>query len=159
MVQMQQARDIADPRPRSLIESPRAFGYSPESAIADLVDSSIPTGERHIELSFEWNGAVSSVVVSDDGCGIGEAPLVSATTLGSRSPTADLDASNLRRFGLGLRTASFSPGREVAVVRVVRGGHAATHGPRTVDERHPVGAVRQDTELSAVKATKWNGTT
>lgn len=123
---MQQAWDIADPRPQSLIESLRAFGYSPESAIADLVDNSISAGARSIQLRFEWKGAQSTVTVSDDGCGMSEAVLVSAMTLGSMSPTADRDASDLGRFGLGLKTASFSQAREVTVVSVIRGGHAAT---------------------------------
>lgn len=147
MLQMQQAWDIADPRPHPLIEFSTRFRLLPESAIADLVDSSIPTGPRHIELSFEWNGIESSVVVSDDDCGIGETPLVSAMTLGSRCPTADWNASDLHKFGLGLKPL-FSAGWEVAVVSFVRGGHAATRR-RTVRGRRmsvtlsvPCGKIR-----------------
>ena len=69
---MELSWDIAEPRADALIESLRAFGYSPEAAIADLVDNSISAGAKQIAVDFAWSGANSRVTVSDDGSGMSE---------------------------------------------------------------------------------------
>lgn len=113
---MELSWDIAEPRADALIESLRAFGYSPEAAIADLVDNSISAGAKQIAVDFAWSGANSRVTVSDDGSGMSENALVAAMRPGSTSPLEDRHASDLGRFGLGLKTASFSQARELTVV-------------------------------------------
>ena len=45
-----------------------------------------------------------------------EDTLVNAMRLGSRSPLEERDASDLGRFGLGLKTASFSQARRLTVI-------------------------------------------
>ena len=107
--------DVAEPRADALIESLRAFGYSPEAAIADLVDNSISAGAKHIAVDFSWSGARSTVTVSDDGLGMSGPALVSAMRPGSSSPLEERHARDLGRFGLGLKTASFSQARELTV--------------------------------------------
>ena len=64
--------DIAEPSPDALDESLRAFGYSPETAIADLIDKSISASAHTVEVQFQWNGPDSSVTISDDGAGMDE---------------------------------------------------------------------------------------
>ncbi|MCR1785416.1 ATP-binding protein [Nocardioides carbamazepini] len=123
---MAQDWDIAEPRADALIESLRAFGYSPEAAIADLVDNSVSAGAKRIAVDFAWSGANSRVTVSDDGGGMSENALVAAMRPGSTSPLEDRDASDLGRFGLGLKTASFSQARELTVVSKTEEGDATT---------------------------------
>ncbi len=108
--------DIAEPRPDALVESLRAFGYTPEAAIADLVDNSVSAGAKTIEVDFYWDGRDSTVKVVDDGRGMSEDRLVAAMRPGSTSPLEERVASDLGRFGLGLKTASFSQARELTVV-------------------------------------------
>ncbi|MDC5696313.1 ATP-binding protein [Intrasporangium calvum] len=108
--------DIAEPRADALIESLRAFGYSPEAAVADLLDNSISAGARTIDVEFYWNGAESHVAVRDDGRGMDSAALFDAMRPGSASPLEERDPKDLGRFGLGLKTASFSQARELTVI-------------------------------------------
>ena len=99
--------DIALPRAEALIESLRGFGYSPEAAIADLVDNSISAGARSVSIDFHWQGSESTVSITDNGSGMDESTLIDAMRLGSKSPLEERAKSDLGRFGLGLKTASF----------------------------------------------------
>jgi hypothetical protein len=114
--EVMQEWDIAEPRADALIESLRAFGYSPEAAIADLLDNSISAGARQIDVEFLWDGEDSRVMVRDDGRGMDEDALFAAMRPGSTSPLEDREATDLGRFGLGLKTASFSQARELTVI-------------------------------------------
>ena len=51
--------DIVAPEAGALIESLRAFGYTPQAAIADLIDNSITAAAKNIWIRFTWNGADS----------------------------------------------------------------------------------------------------
>ncbi len=107
--------EIAEPSPDALVESLRAFGYSPEAAVADLIDNSISAGAREIDVHFQWEGSASTVCIRDDGRGMDEGTLRNAMRAGSQSPLAARAESDLGRFGLGLKTASFSQARELTV--------------------------------------------
>ena len=107
--------DIAAPRASAMIESLRAFGYNLQTAIADLIDNSISAGARNIWLSFCWDGANSHVSIRDDGHGMTESQLISAMRLGSQNPLEEREPHDLGRFGLGLKTASFSQCRRLTV--------------------------------------------
>jgi hypothetical protein len=107
--------DDAPPSAASLIESLRAFGYDLPTALADLVDNSITAGARRIWVDFNWAGSTSTIAVTDDGCGMTVDVLVAAMRLGSRNPLEVRDKHDLGRFGLGLKTASFSQCRRVTV--------------------------------------------
>jgi hypothetical protein len=119
--------DIAEPRADALIESLRAFGYTPEAAIADLVDNSISADAKKIRIDFHWAGRDSWVAVVDDGRGMSEQALLAAMRPGSTSPLEERADTDLGRFGLGLKTASFSQARELTVTSTDRaGGRVAT---------------------------------
>ena len=107
--------DHAPPEAASLIESLRAFGYQLPTAVADLVDNSVSAGAKRIWLDFHWAGADSVVVLTDDGAGMEAHELVAAMRPGSRSPREQRAVHDLGRFGLGLKTASFSQCRRVSV--------------------------------------------
>lgn len=93
--------ELAEPLAGALVESLRALGYSPETAVADLIDNSISAGARTIDVNFFWNGAASQVSVRDDGAGMSETELVAAMRPGSASPLEQRGARDLGRFGLG----------------------------------------------------------
>lgn len=107
--------EIAAPRAGALVESLRGFGYSTGAAIADLVDNSISAGARNIRLECRFDGPNSSISLLDDGVGMAEGELRSAMILGARSPLDARGSQDLGRFGLGLKTASFSQCRCLTV--------------------------------------------
>jgi len=118
------AFDVVNPDPGALIESLRSFGYSLEASIADIVDNSITAGAHNVHIQFSWHGEQSTIAIIDDGCGMTEDDLVNAMRPGSRNPLEDRDPADLGRFGLGLKTASFSQCRKLSV-----GSKAAGHEP------------------------------
>ena len=110
------------PRADALVETFRAIGYSPETAIADLLDNSITAAARAIAIDFKWVGADSTVTISDNGNGMSGAALVNAMRPGSTNPLQTRAATDLGRFGLGLKTASFSQCRRLTVLSKPIGG-------------------------------------
>ena len=98
-----------------MIEALRGLGYSTATALADIVDNSIAAGACNVELTFTWRGSGSYITVQDDGIGMDEAELDRAMRLGEQSPLDARDSSDLGRFGLGLKTASFSQCRRLTV--------------------------------------------
>jgi hypothetical protein len=103
------------PRASALAESLRAFGYDLGTAVADLADNSISAGAENVWIDFVWDGADSSIIITDDGRGMSEPKLRDAMRLGSRHPRDTRATDDLGRFGLGLKTASFSQSRCVTV--------------------------------------------
>lgn len=103
------------PDPAALIESMRAFGYSLPSAIADLVDNAITAAATRIDVHLHWAGEQSWIAVADDGRGMDAVALTAAMRLGSSNPAALRERTDLGRFGLGLKTASFSQARTLTV--------------------------------------------
>ncbi|HSW02313.1 MAG TPA: ATP-binding protein [Sedimentisphaerales bacterium] len=107
--------ELAPPHAASLAESLRAFGYELATALADLADNSLFHRARRIQIHFHWAGPESIIALADDGNGMDEATLVNAMRVGSRNPREARDPADLGRFGLGLKTASFSQCRRVTV--------------------------------------------
>lgn len=107
--------ELANPRPGALIESLRSVGYSLPAALADIVDNSIAAQADNVWIDFHWAGQNSSISILDDGVGMTEPNLVEAMRPGTMNPLDSRDPDDLGRFGLGLKTASFSQGRELHV--------------------------------------------
>ncbi|WP_319567776.1 ATP-binding protein [Cohaesibacter marisflavi] len=99
-----------------LIEGHRDFGYDLQTALADIIDNSITAGAHDIKIVAETSSASPRIAIADDGCGMSRDELVKAMTLGSKSPTEKRPEHDLGRFGLGLKTASFSQCRRLSVV-------------------------------------------
>lgn len=118
--------EIANPRPAGTIESLRSLGYSTEAAVADLVDNSIAASARQIDVNFTWDGRSSWVAVVDDGHGMTEPELVTAMTIAARGPSTPRTPRDLGRFGMGLKTASFSQARQLIVTSAAAGHQRAT---------------------------------
>ena len=117
--------DLAQPEPSALVESLRAFGYSLRTAIADLIDNSIAANAKNVWVHFEWDGTDSRITIKDDGDGMTEAELIAAMRPGSQSPLDERSPKDLGRFGLGLKTASFSQCRRLTVISKVTNGQDA----------------------------------
>ena len=98
-----------------MIESMRAHGYTLATAVADIIDNSIAAKSQNVWLRFECAGDDSWISITDDGTGMTKKELINAMRLGSRSPLEDRDPHDLGRFGLGLKTASFSQARRLTV--------------------------------------------
>ncbi|MEG3755238.1 ATP-binding protein [Psychromonas arctica] len=105
-----------EPSPSSLVESLRDIGYSMETALADVIDNSITAEASRIDISFSWNLAKPWLAIQDNGYGMAEAELLYAMRLGSDNPLNERNENDLGRFGLGLKTASFSQCRQVTVI-------------------------------------------
>ena len=110
-----QCREIP-PKPSSLIESIRSIGYSLSTALADVVDNSIAAQARVVKIMSNLDAHDLKVGILDDGIGMTEEELLEAMTLGSQSPLVERAKFDLGRFGLGLKTASFSQCRILTVV-------------------------------------------
>lgn len=104
------------PDPKNLIHALRDIGYTLETALADLIDNSIAAkaSEVHIHFSFDLHNSYISIV--DNGFGMNEDELKNAMVLGSFDPLLTRKQEDLGRFGLGLKTASFSQASKLTVV-------------------------------------------
>lgn len=109
-------RADATPHAAALIEGLRDIGYSLETAISDIMDNSITAGGNRIEIVTETYSEDPYLAIIDDGEGMTEEELVAAMRPGSRNPLAARDEPDLGRFGLGLKSASFSQCRRLTVV-------------------------------------------
>jgi hypothetical protein len=107
--------DKCPPNADSMIQSMRAFGYDLKMAVADLIDNSISAGAKNIWVIENWGGMKSYIGILDDGSGMSEKSLFEAMRLGSKNPLEERDENDLGRFGLGLKTASFSQCRLLTV--------------------------------------------
>ena len=106
----------AIPEASSMIETFRAIGYSIEAAVADIIDNSISASAKNVWVNFEWDGTNTWISVKDDGKGMNNDELVQAMRPGSKNPLEDRGNKDLGRFGLGLKTASFSQCRKLSVI-------------------------------------------
>jgi hypothetical protein len=100
--------EIAKPNPKSTINSYRSFGYNLSTAISDIIDNSISANATEIRLDYKWNGKDSFISICDNGIGMNKDDLIIAMTPGSKDPDEERNEKDLGRFGMGLKTASFS---------------------------------------------------
>lgn len=123
---MVEARTVEiTPSAPALIQSLRGLGYSPETAIADLIDNSITAGAAAVAIELQWNDGIPVAAILDDGRGMDEKRLAEAMRLGCYGPDSQREESDLGRFGMGLKTGSLSQSRRMTVVtKTVKGVHA-----------------------------------
>ncbi len=105
----------APPRADAMLESLRGLGYTAATALADIVDNSISAGASNVDIWLSWDGAASRVSILDDGRGMNDSELEKAMRLGDKSPLDARAADDLGRFGMGLKTSSFSQCRRLTV--------------------------------------------
>ena len=103
------------------------IGYDPVSAILDLVDNSVSASATSIVIKVNAESEkrtkrqrgrpraiLKSLVIVDNGCGMDEKGLDNALTLGS--PAQLYDAETLSKFGMGLKSAASSLGKQLEVI-------------------------------------------
>lgn len=106
----------AEPDASSMIETFRAIGYSLETAISDIIDNSIAANAKNIWIEYYWEGENTVLSILDDGKGMTNEDLIQAMRPGSKNPLDVREKNDLGRFGLGLKTASFSQTRKFSVI-------------------------------------------
>ncbi len=92
------------------------MGYSLRTALADVIDNAITANAREIAILADTHVDRSAIGVLDDGVGMTREELLEAMRPGTRNPLEPRHQSDLGRFGLGLKTASFSQCRRLTVL-------------------------------------------
>jgi len=104
------------PSAPDLIESLRDIGYSIETAIADIIDNSITAEASTINIDFLWNDGSPWISITDNGFGMSFDELKESMRHANQNSDIERNDSDLGRFGLGLKTASFSQCRQLTVI-------------------------------------------
>lgn len=91
----------------------RRTGYTPQTAIADIVDNSISAGATRVHIKHNPNPEYSVVYIADNGIGMSENTLEEAMRYGSSSELAN---SDLSVYGLGMKLASSTFSERFTVV-------------------------------------------
>ena len=105
----------APPKASAMIESLRGLGYTTATALADIIDNSIAASANKVNITFIWLGTGSIISILDNGNGMTERELDKGMRLGEINPLENRKTTDLGRFGLGLKTASFSQCRRLTV--------------------------------------------
>lgn len=112
------------PSAASLTASLRDLGYSLETAVADLIDNSISADATDIQFFCYASGSSPVLVLIDNGRGMTEVELIAAMRHGAADPRNPRGVNDLGRFGLGLKTASFSQCRRLTVISSKQGARS-----------------------------------
>ncbi|GAA4241668.1 ATP-binding protein [Winogradskyella damuponensis] len=106
----------AKPNSEFLIKSISEQGYSLETALSDLIDNSISAEANKIEILTEHKDDQTFIFITDNGFGMTKEELSSNLQFPSRDMELKRKETDLGRFGLGLKTASFSQTRKFTVI-------------------------------------------
>ncbi|MCD8545414.1 MAG: ATP-binding protein [Sulfurospirillum cavolei] len=106
---------IVRPNLNNFIKSLRDVGYTFEIAVADVLDNSISAGATQIDIYTVAKPELLFCML-DNGCGMIEEELIEAMRLATKNPDSTREKHDLGRFGLGLKTASFSQCLKLTVI-------------------------------------------
>ena len=118
------------PNPEYLIKSIAEQGYSLETSVADLIDNSVSADASAIEVLTDTQKIPFRVFIADNGSGMSPAELRKNMNFPSSSVDENRRKNDLGRFGLGMKTASFSQTRAFTVITRTTG--TATYAARTL---------------------------
>ena len=127
------------PYARRMVLSLRDMGYDFEQAVADIVDNSIEAHAHEVQIEIEFDSRDSWVSISDDGRGMTAEEVREAMRFGAEREYGEED---LGKFGLGMKTASFSQCKRLTVAS------------RASRERSRVSAYKWDLE-HITKTNRW----
>lgn len=102
------------PSANILLSSLRSVGYIPETAIADIVDNSLSANASAVNIEIDW--CAQRIIISDNGDGMSNQELIKSMSIGSSDPLNERSIHDLGRFGMGMKTASFSLGKKLSVI-------------------------------------------
>ncbi len=106
---------IVNPYVGNFIKSLRDIGYNFEIAVADILDNSITANSDTVKIHIVAKPKISFSMI-DNGVGMSEEELIEAMRLASKDPYKERKKNDLGRFGLGLKTSSFSQSKRVTVI-------------------------------------------
>jgi len=106
---------IINPDPFFLLNSLRSVGYSLAHAVADIIDNSISAHASKINIQFEYDKAIR-IYFLDNGHGMNSEELLEAMNISSKDCEKERSSTDLGRFGIGLKIASFSQCKHLTVV-------------------------------------------
>lgn len=108
-----------EPDAEGLVTAISRMGYSIEEALADIIDNSIDARASNVLIRFiRDDSAIKRIVIADDGHGMVEKALEKAMKFGAKLRH---ELTDLGRYGMGLKSASFSQCRSLSVLSRVRG--------------------------------------
>lgn len=90
----------------------REIGYKLETAVSDIIDNSISASAKNVRISIL--PSENALMIFDDGTGMSEKELVEAMRMGTQKDIRE--SGDLGKFGLGLKTASFSQTKKFSVI-------------------------------------------
>ena len=103
-----------NPEPRGQYELYKGLGYSIPEALSDLLDNSIDANATKAEIRFtRTDTTLESIEIIDNGEGIPSNYIETAMQI---TYASNKDNSSLGKFGLGMKTASFSLADRLTVV-------------------------------------------
>ncbi|MFY1677378.1 ATP-binding protein [Streptomyces sp. WMMC905] len=113
--------------PGRILRAIARIGYTPESAICDIVDNSVAANaqrvaiklEREPDMSEARRNSAARYIIADDGDGMDPGNLVGALALGA---DGHYDSGSLGKYGLGLKSAGLSQGDQIEVISARDGG-------------------------------------
>ncbi|WP_416292217.1 ATP-binding protein [Paenibacillus illinoisensis] len=108
-------KEVVSPNIRNFIMSLRDVGYTFDVAVADVLDNSIAAGASEVHIQMLGEPELVFCML-DNGNGMAASELVEAMRLGTKNPNEERNKSDLGRFGLGLKTASFSQCKCLTVI-------------------------------------------
>ncbi|ADY13314.1 ATP-binding region ATPase domain-containing protein [Sphaerochaeta globosa str. Buddy] len=126
------------PRAIDIMNATRSMGYTTESAIADIIDNSISANAKKISIYFPPSADIIKII--DDGDGMSSDELKNAMRYGCDLNYKRED-SDLGRFGLGLKTASFSQCEVLTVISKKNGRTNSLRWDPTYIEKNGCGWI------------------
>lgn len=134
----------------AMLDSLRSIGYDFNSALADILDNSISAKAKNIDIYLIER--IPAVVICDDGVGMSFDELDVAMDLGSKSPNEDRDPSDLGRYGLGLKSASFSQCRNLTVTSLKDGKMSSMTWDlkKVEDEQDWIISINDESEIESL---------
>ncbi len=120
---MEVRRVKSEPDAVRAMQGLRRTGYTPQTAIADIIDNSIAAGATKIGIIHNPNPQYSVVFIADNGSGMDEETLIEAMRYGSKKELAN---SILSVYGLGLKLASSTFSERFTVVSRDKTGVASS---------------------------------
>ena len=106
------------------------IGYTPTSALCDVIDNSVRANaatinvlirKEHEEFNDSRKNNVREYLIIDDGDGMDDGGIQTALQLGTEGD--GYEEHSLAKFGLGMKSAAFSQGDELQVISSKGGGN------------------------------------
>ena len=151
---MTQERIVSIPDAKRVTDGLRHSGYTPQTAIADLIDNSIAAGASRVSVKLSKQVDQTFLVwIGDNGCGMDRATLIGAMQYGSSKSLAN---SGLSVYGLGMKMASTTFSKKFSVV-TRRDNSPAFTATYDLDEmgEHPWSFMINDSTPAQINALNY----